>query len=80
MGQGMDFVQSCNGLRATIQNVITEVREEIKLVKESETDGTQDHGEMIANLTLALRHLEDARMRIGKGIQAHDGGKSVYDK
>ena len=37
-------------------------------------------GEMIANIMLSYRHLEDARMRLGKVIQAHDGGKSVYDK
>lgn len=36
-------------------------------------------GEVIANLTIAYRHLEDASMRIGKAIQAIDGGVSVYD-
>lgn len=39
-----------------------------------------DRGEMLANVTLAYRHLEDARMRLGKVIQAYDGGVSVYDK
>ena len=39
----------------------------------------EDHDEMHANLTLAYRHLEDAAMRIGKAIQAFDGGKSVYE-
>jgi hypothetical protein len=29
---------------------------------------------------LAYRHLEDASMRLGKAIQAMDGGTSVYDK
>lgn len=38
-----------------------------------------DHEEMHANITLAYRHLEDAAMRLGKAIQAFDGGKSVYD-
>ncbi len=37
-------------------------------------------GEAIANVTLAYRHLEDASMRLGKVIQALDGGVSVYDK
>lgn len=36
--------------------------------------------EVIANVTLAYRHLEDASMRLGKAIQAIDGGVSVYDK
>lgn len=36
--------------------------------------------EVIANLMLAYRHLEDASMRLGKAIQAIDGGASVYDQ
>ncbi len=39
-----------------------------------------DRIEMVANVVLAYRHLEDARMRLGKVIQAYDGGISVYDK
>ena len=39
-----------------------------------------DVGESKANIMLAYRHLEDASMRLGKVIQAQDGGKSVYDK
>jgi hypothetical protein len=38
-----------------------------------------DRGEMIANAQLAYRHLEDARMRLGKVIQAYEGGVSFYD-
>ena len=41
---------------------------------------TADNGEAIANIMLAYRHLEDASMRLGKVIQALDGGVSVYDK
>jgi len=36
--------------------------------------------EVVANATLAYRHLEDASMRIGKCIQALDKGSSVYDR
>ncbi len=36
--------------------------------------------EVIANVTIAYRHLEDASMRLGKALQALDGGVSVYDK
>lgn len=39
-----------------------------------------DFGEFNANIMLAFRHLEDARMRLGKAIQALDGGVSIYDK
>lgn len=38
-----------------------------------------DRYEMRENIILAYRHLEDAAMRLGKVIQAYDGGKSVYD-
>jgi hypothetical protein len=37
-------------------------------------------GEASACAMLAYRHLEDASMRLGKVIQALDGGVSVYDK
>jgi hypothetical protein len=36
--------------------------------------------EAVDNVMLAYRHLEDASMRLGKAIQALDGGVSVYDK
>ena len=39
-----------------------------------------DTGEIIANIMLTYRHLEDASMRLGKVLQAVDGGVSVYDK
>jgi hypothetical protein len=38
----------------------------------------RDTGEMAANIKLAYRCLEDARMRVGKAVQAFDGGQSCY--
>ena len=38
------------------------------------------HSEMKANIMLAVRHLEDARMRFGKVIQYSGDGVSIYDK
>ena len=38
-----------------------------------------DIPEMLAKV-MAHRHLEDARMRLGKAVQAFDGCKSAYDK
>jgi hypothetical protein len=38
------------------------------------------HSEMKANVMLAVRHLEDARMRFGKVIQYSGDGVSIYDK
>lgn len=36
----------------------------------------EDRGEELANLTLAYRHLEDCIMRLGKVIQAFNGGEN----
>lgn len=38
------------------------------------------HGEMIAQSLLAVRHIEDARMRLGKVIQYSRDGVSIYDQ
>ncbi len=43
-------------------------------------DTNMDKGEMVANIMLSYRHIEDAIMRLGKAIQAHDGGVNIYDK
>lgn len=77
----------------TFTDVANELRSEIKatgkklMAVADETKGgvwtaakAEDWKEMIANLMLTYRHLEDASMRLGKAIQAHDGGVSVYDK
>jgi len=42
--------------------------------------GYEDFGEMKANIMLAYRHIEDARMRLGKAVQAYDGGTSCYPR
>jgi hypothetical protein len=39
-----------------------------------------DATEARTNVELAYRHLEDAAMRLGKALQALDGGVSVYDR
>jgi hypothetical protein len=60
-----------------------ELRREIKVVADKMRgllaipDANWEAG---ANAMLAYRHLEDASMRLGKVIQALDGGVSVYDK
>lgn len=67
-------------------------RQQIKVVAESVRDlllaanlpgyvsDCHDLPELQDNLKLAYRHLEDARMRLGKAVQARDGGSSVYDR
>lgn len=73
-------------LRDQIQNiaeVLKAIRTQKDFVCDEPSSGilvVRDPSEMHANVMLAYRHLEDARMRIGKIIQAKEGGKSIYDK
>ena len=74
-----------------LAQIATEQREEIQLridvldlvrktISAWDVTEKENRGEVIANFTLAFRHLEDAKMRLGKVIQALDGGESIYDK
>lgn len=76
----MTFDEKMDDIRVKIK----EVAHYVQFVKEAKakepTDGVENAGEVMANLTLAYRHLEDASMRIGKVKQARNGGVSVYDK
>ncbi len=75
----------------TIKEVVDERRAEIERIKKAvfatmkhayfwadQSHGTEN-SEMKANIMLAYRHLEDARMRLGKVLQAQSGGVSIYD-
>lgn len=66
------------------RGLIEELKKDVKgLMQHKELQDNpplSDAGEMKANIMLAYRHLEDARMRLGKVVQAYDGGKSVYPK
>jgi len=64
--------ETCNCLRGDIEAI----KKRVQVLRTS----ADTPGEAGANATLAYRHLEDARMRIGKVIQALDGGVSCYDK
>ena len=68
-------VENCEDARRQIK----EVAFYVAALKNQFVDEHVD-GEAIANVVLAYRHLEDASMRLGKAIQALDGGVSVYDK
>lgn len=74
-----------SGLRSLIGTAGSQVKRLADQIKGMTISATQlvaqpDRGEMIANAMLAYRHLEDARMRLGKVIQAYEGGVSVHDK
>ena len=76
------FVVRANALRAQIKDTATAVKafKVDVLMALSPSRNGEDRGEELSNLTLAYRHLEDASQRLGKAIQARDGGTSVYDR
>jgi hypothetical protein len=87
----MDEAQNVDVTLASLDQVLKERRTQLKLiavmVRTDMTHREVSHPEILENLTLAYRHLEDASMRLGKAIQAYDGGKSaaedavsIYDK
>lgn len=70
------FDDKAKRLRAGILVIAAETR----TLQDFSVTAAEQSSEMHANIMLAFRHLEDARMRLGKAIQAYDGGVSVYDK
>jgi hypothetical protein len=74
-----DNVRAFRQARALLKGNADIVLGILKAVKLTEPKAAEDRGEVIANLMLSYRHLEDAAMRLGKAIQATDGGVSCYD-
>lgn len=62
------------GLRETGKQLTAKTKE----LMNRELEDKCDVGEFKANVMLAVRHFEDAVMRLGKVLQAKDGGKSIY--
>jgi len=77
------FKEACFDLRGTIEIIKLNVKI-LKADSQNGITGSLEHpidlSEILANLQLAYRHLEDARMRLGKAIQAYDGGQSCYPR
>lgn len=71
-----DVYEIAEILREEIQVHAQDVKE---LMNNNHHKAHADLGEVKANIMLAYRHLEDARMRLGKVIQAEDGSVSIYD-
>jgi hypothetical protein len=82
MGDDLTPVQDrAKELRSEIEAVKVKVKQladDLKSGDVVEAGDNTDKYEQIANAILAFRHLEDAKMRIGKVIQA-TVGESVYD-
>jgi hypothetical protein len=75
------FKECCFKMRSALESdkIFTKGLMKHQDFKNEQTHEGQ-HGEMKANIMLAYRHLEDARMRIGKAVQAYDDGKSCYPR
>ena len=73
--------ECCDKLRKDILGLAKAVK---SLMQHSDFKDEQaypgQHGEMKANIMLTYRHLEDARMRVGKILQAAGDGVSILDK
>jgi len=61
------------------RTAIEQCKEQIDALRKS-CEGQVFPDEAVPNIILAYRHLEDARMRLGKAIQALDGGTSCYPR
>ena len=70
----------CDDLRSTLKFTAERVmalKSHSDIRAENEYPGQR--GEMKANIMLTYRHLEDARMRVGKILQAAGDGISILD-
>jgi hypothetical protein len=78
------FDELCKDLRSKIKLLAEEVRVDLREAAvhsaRLEPSEVPNLAEVYANITLVYRHLEDAAMRLGKAIQARDGGVSIYDR
>ena len=76
-----DIINLASEIRVRLDGEEKALRGYVDNIKNAEeTTAHFNKGECIAQAMLALRHIEDARMRVGKVIQYADGGLSVYDK
>ena len=72
--------EKCFKLREEISKISKTLKDFSDELKTRVSVSTEDKGEMIANSILAFRHLEDASMRIGKVLQAKNGGVSILSR
>lgn len=67
-------------LRSELLHVEKKIHELRGIIPPLANNPSVDMTELAANITLAFRHLEDSRMRLGKAIQSLEGGVSIFDK
>lgn len=73
------MITACTKMRAQIDPLVQNSKSLAKIPMPPNTNPDTE-SEFRANVTLARRALEDARMRFGKAIQAIDGGESCYKR
>lgn len=80
----VDFKDGIFGMRGDIELVKSKCKNWLShpaiQVARIELKPLSNREEMVDNLKLAYRALENARMRLGKAVQAYDGGKSCYPR
>ena len=69
-----------NDFRDALKNLEAKARKYTEAIKKNETEIQWDKWECIAQSIIAMRHLEDARMRYWKVIQYIWDWISIYDK
>ncbi len=73
--------EMCKRLRDDLKKIEMQARSILKHSDLSaENTFENQRGEQKAQAMLAVRHIEDARMRLGKVIQYNGTGVSCYDK
>jgi hypothetical protein len=77
---GVTFEDAVNDMRQSIKMTASYVDQVKKTHDKMAVGEKENRGEVMANLTLCYRHLEDASMRLGKVLQHRNGGVSIYDK
>jgi hypothetical protein len=86
----VNFKEGCFGMRSDIELIKAKCKNWLghpEIIGKPEDFGElanykklEGMAEAQQNIMLAYRHLEDARMRLGKAVQAYDGGKSIYPR
>ncbi len=78
----LDFKNHVTGKRNQIQKEVDFIDDFLfshEFIRDFDFN-TWQYNEIVENLKLAKRHLEDARMRFGKVLQHSEDSISIYDK
>ena len=78
------LTDECNRVRAACKDLemgLRALKDKVQLDRKGNEDSFPGQtGEILGQITLAFRALEDARMRVGKVIQYSGDGVSCFDK